>query len=83
VTHAGLKAQIDAINEIRAENDEEPFSFAPDELINRLSSPSIRDTVLTDMMWTSVEKCCMGEIDIEGAVREIEQNVKNYLAERA
>jgi ABC-type glycerol-3-phosphate transport system substrate-binding protein len=83
VTHAGLAAQVDAINERRAENGEEPFSFDPNALVDRLSSPSIRDTVLTDMMWNSVEKCCKGETDIEGAVREIEQNVKNYLAERA
>ncbi|MCL2153164.1 MAG: extracellular solute-binding protein [Oscillospiraceae bacterium] len=83
VTRDGLQAQVDAINERRAENDEEPFSFDPNVLVDRLSSPSIRDTILTDMMWTSVEKCCNGEIDIEGAVRDIEQNVKNYLAERS
>jgi ABC-type glycerol-3-phosphate transport system substrate-binding protein len=83
VTRSGLAAQVDAINERRAENGEEPFSFDPNVLVNKLSSPSIRDTVLTDMMWNSVEKCCKGEIDIEGAVKEIEQNIKNYLAERA
>jgi len=83
VTRAGLDAQVDAINERRAENDQDPFSFDPNALINRLTSPSIRDTVLSDMMWNSVEKCCKGDIDVEGAVREIEQNVKNYLAERS
>jgi len=41
------------------------------------------DTVLTGMMWSSLEKCCKGELDVDGAVREIEQNVKNYLAERS
>jgi ABC-type glycerol-3-phosphate transport system substrate-binding protein len=82
VTRAGLAAQVDAINVRRAENGEEPFSFDPNILVSRLLSPSIRDTILTDMMWNSVEKCCKGEIDIEGAVKEIEQNVKNYLAER-
>ena len=82
VTRAGLDSQVNAINERRAENGQEPFSFDPNALVNKLTSPSIRDTVLTDMMWTSVEKCCMGDIDVEGAVREIEQNVKNYLAER-
>jgi len=83
VTGAGLQAQIDAINERRAENGEEPFSFDPNVLVSRLSSPSMGDTVLTDMMWSSLEKCCKGEIDVDGAVREIEQNVKNYLAERS
>jgi len=82
VTGAGLKAQVDAINERRAERDEEPFSFDPNALVTRLSTPSMGDTVLTDMMWSSVEKCCKGETDVEGAVREIEQNVNKYLAER-
>jgi len=83
VTAAGLQAQVDAINERRAENGEEPFSFDPNTLISRLSSPSMGDTVLTEMMWSSLEKCCKGELDVEGAVREVEQNVKNYLAERS
>jgi len=83
VTGAGLQAQVDAINERRAENGEEPFSFDPNILVSRLSSPSMGDTVLTEMMWNSLEKCCKGEIDVDGAVREIEQNVKNYLAERS
>ena len=83
VTRAGLDAQVDAINKRRTENGEEPFSFDPNALISRLASPSMGDTVLTEMMWSSVEKCCRGEIDVEGAVKEIEQNVKNYLAERS
>jgi len=83
VTHTGLAAQIEAINERHAEMGAEPFSFDPNILISRLQTPSMGDTVLTDMMWSSVEKCCKGEIDVEGAVREIEQSIKNYLAERA
>jgi len=82
VTRAGLQAQVDAINDRRAENGEEPFSFDPNTLVNRLSSPSMGDTLLSEMMWSSVEKCCNGDIDVEGAVKEIEQSVKNYLAER-
>jgi ABC-type glycerol-3-phosphate transport system substrate-binding protein len=82
VTRAGLDAQVSAINERRIENGEEPFSFNPNALVDQLQSPSMGDTVLTDMMWSSVEKCCKGDIDVEGAVKEIEQNVKNYLAER-
>ena len=84
VTRTGLAEQVEAANERRAENDQEPFTaFDPDALIGKLQSPSMGDTVLTEMMRATVEKCCKGQIDVEGAVREIEQNVKNYLAERA
>ena len=84
VTRAGITAQLDVINERRTQNDLNPLTmFDPDVLVGQLQSPSVDDTVLSDMMWSTVEKCCKGRIDIEGAVREIEQNVKNYLAERA
>ncbi|MDR1620115.1 MAG: extracellular solute-binding protein [Clostridiales bacterium] len=84
VTRTGFAAQIDAINERRIENGQPLFSaFDPDALIGRLQTPSMADTVLTEMMWSTVEKCCKGQIDVEGAVKEIEQNVKNYLAERS
>ena len=84
VTRAGLMAQLDVINDRRAQDGLDPLtSFDPDVLITGLQSPSMGDTVLDAMMWSSVEKCCKGQIDVEGAVREIEQNIKNYLAERA
>ena len=84
VTRTGIIAQVNTINERRAQNGQEPFTaFDPDVLIGQLISPSMGDTVLTEMMWSSIEKCCKGQIDVEGAVREIEQNIKNYLAERS
>ena len=84
VTRAGIGAQLNTINDRRAQNGQEPFTaFDPDALIGQLISPSMGDTVLTEMMWSTIEKCCKGQIDVEGAVREIEQNIKNYLAERS
>lgn len=83
VTAAGIEAQIRAMNELMDDMDREPFNLDMDAIIATLISPSVNDTTLTDMMWGSVERLCRGEIDVEGAVREIEQNVKNYLAERA
>ena len=83
VTRAGIAAQIQAMNDMLADTDREPFDIDMDALIGALTAPSVNDTTLTDMMWGSVEKLCKGENDVEGAVREIEQNVKNYLAERA
>jgi len=83
VTRNGLSAQIDRINERLSQFGIGVFSFDAEALIGMLQSPSMGDTVLTGMMWNTVVKCCKGELDVEGAVKEIEQNVKNYLAERA
>ena len=83
VTRAGLAAQIKAINEQRQQFNLGEFSFDAEALIGELKYPSMEDTVLTGMMWRSIERCCKGEISVEGAVKEIEQNIKNYLAERA
>jgi len=83
VTVTGLDAQVQTINDRRVEFGQEPVNFDAMALISLLRTPSMGDTVLTDMMSGSVVRCCKGEIDVEGAVREIEQSVKNYLAERA
>jgi len=83
VTRGGFADQIKAINDHRAEFDMEPFSFDTDALINRLETPSMVDTVLKEMMQSSVESLCKGEIDVEGAVRAIEQSISTYLAERS
>ena len=82
VTRAGMAAQIDAINERLAESDRGIFTIDADALIGQLRVPAMSDTVLTDMMWDSIDRCMRGELDVEGAVRAIEQNIKNYLAER-
>ena len=83
VTRAGIAAQIEAINDVRSQFGEAAFDFNADALIRDLQTPSMVDSVLTDMMWNSILKCCRGETDVDGAVREIEQSIKNYLAERA
>ena len=83
VTREGIAAQIKSMNDMLTESEREPFDVDMDALIGRLDAPSVDDIVLTDMMWATVERLCKGETDVEGAVKEIEQNVKNYLAERA
>jgi len=83
VTREGIAAQIEAIDAVHKQFGITAFEFDAEALIGALRTPSMVDTVLTSMMWNSVEKLCKGEIDVEGAVREIEQSIKNYLAERA
>ena len=83
VTFDGIAEQIKEINVRLAENERGLFELDMETLIDNLSEPSVNDTTLTDMMQGCVEKLCMGKIDVEGAVKEIEQSIKNYLAERA
>ena len=83
VTRDGIAEQIADINSRRIESDRKTYTIDMDGLINSLREPSAADAALTDMMWSSVEKLCMGITDVEEAAKEIEQNVKNYLAERA
>lgn len=82
VTRQGIAAQVDAINERLTGEDRGAFTIDVGALIEKLQVPSMGDTVLADMIWPSVEKCCKGNLSVEDAVKEIEQNVKNYLAER-
>ena len=83
VTRSGISEQVKEINVHMAESDRGTFDIDMDAIIDKLRERSVDDTALTDMMWGSVERLCMGSIDVGGAVKEIEQNIKNYLAERA
>ncbi|MDR0490540.1 MAG: hypothetical protein LBH28_04770, partial [Oscillospiraceae bacterium] len=82
VTRNGVAGQIQDINDRMSEFDRNLFDIDIDAAINKLAAPSASDTALTDMMMGTVEKLCLGKTDVEGAAKEIEQNVKNYLAER-
>ena len=82
VTRSGMAAQLEFAREVRTGSDA-AFDFDIDSLINQLQTPSISDSILTDMIWGSVERFCKGLIGVDGAVNEIEQNIRTYLAERA
>jgi len=82
VTRSGMAAQIEAMNDIRTIGDMEDFDFDADSLISQLKTVALSDTVVKEMIWDVVERLCKDEIDIDGAVREIEQNIRTYLAER-
>ncbi|MCL1913254.1 MAG: hypothetical protein FWG10_05110 [Eubacteriaceae bacterium] len=83
VTKEGMDAQIAAINEGLEESGSPLFTFDIDEMVFGLHELSVEDAVLAEMIEGSVEKCATGELDVEGAIKEIEQNIKNYLAERS
>jgi hypothetical protein len=83
ITKTGTAEQIKVLNERRMESGRGTFDFDCDALISGLRAPSVCDTVLEDMIQSSVDKLCSGKTDVDGAVKEIEQNIKNYLAERS
>ena len=83
VTRAAIQAQIDQMNTQMAEFDMDPLNIDIDALINQLQTPALIETTLRDMIWGTVERLGTGRVDIEGAVQEVEQNIRNYLAERS
>jgi len=82
VTREGMDAQTEAVKEMKMMSDDE-FTFDINSVIKNLKDISIPDAVLTDTVWESVERFCKNITDIEGAVNEIEQNIRTYLAERS
>jgi ABC-type glycerol-3-phosphate transport system substrate-binding protein len=83
VTREGIQMQIDLMNESLAEFDSPLFEFDMDALTSQLNTPTIIETTLREMIWDTVERLCTGRIDLEGAVQEVEQSIRNYLAERS
>ena len=83
ITREAIQQQINTINELMAEFDMGTFDIDMDALVSQLKTPSIIETALQEMIWETVERLCTGRVDLEGAVGEIEQNIRNYLAERS
>jgi len=81
ITQSGMATQANAVNDIAAEMDSAARVDA-DGFISQLRTPSMTDILLKDMLWENIERFVKGELDIEGALRTIEQSVRNYLAER-
>ena len=83
ITREGIAVQIDTLNDALVSAGGDPFEMDLDDLISQLQIPALMETVLREMIWETVERLCTGRIDLEGAVREVEQNIRNYLAERS
>jgi hypothetical protein len=86
ITKEGLEAQIKLHNERIQEGDGRRGNELDLDVVSAaegLRQPVLTDEVLTEAVWAEAEKLCKGETDIEKAVKDIEQSIKNYLAERA
>jgi hypothetical protein len=84
ITKRGLAEQVDTMNEQFADVDgiDMYFDINNFNIISSLQTPALLEITLRDMIWNSAERLCNGTIDVEGAVREVEQSIRNYLAER-
>ena len=90
VTRAGMAQQvidindsITQLNESRMLDEEQPLlEIDFDALIEQLTTPALVERALYEMVYATKERLCSGALDLDGAVREIEQNTRNYLAER-
>ena len=82
ITERGLTQQVDNLNEQLA-NLDMYIDASAFNIIGQLRTPSFLEITLREMIWTTTERLCTGRLDIEGAVREVEQNIRNYLAERS
>jgi len=90
VTQAGIAYQMQELHDRQEQMREqlrefgqEPFEFDLDALVRQLQTPAVIETTLLEIIWESAERLCTGAIDLEGAVSEVEQNIRNYLAERS
>ena len=81
VTQEAIAAQIEQLNEILAHLNQE-FNIDMDSLIGELTTPGIIETTLYQMIWQATERLCEGRISLDEAVQEVEQSIRNYLAER-
>jgi hypothetical protein len=81
VTKTGMASQEARIAEI-TEGRHNSVDINTDDLISMLHTPSIYDSQIKDMIWEGIEKFLKDEIDLEGALRVVEQSIRNYLAER-
>jgi len=82
VTRTGIEQQIAAVNEVLEVMDMY-IELSTFDIINYLHVPSIIEETLREMIWNTVDRLTAGHIDLEGAVREVEQSIRNYLAERS
>lgn len=84
VTDSGAQIQIKEFNDLIKENENFPdgFSYDMNAMMQQLQTPVLTDNTLASTFYTTAEKYCRGEIELDAAVAEIQQALSTYLAER-
>jgi len=83
VTQEGLQAQIDAFNQRMSDAGRTPLSLDVMSAAQGVTQAVMTDDTISTAVWTEAQSLCKGDVDVNKAVSDIEQSVKNYLAERA
>lgn len=85
VSQKGMEKQIEAVKQLdlgQSVGESSDLSVDFNKLLANLTTPFSTDETLTNTVKTTAEKYCRGEMSLEEAVKKIEQDSKNYLAER-
>jgi len=83
VMRGAVAWQIDQINEQMPLMDMPTFDLDFNKFIEQLKTPAPTEATLRELIWQTTERLATEQISLEGAVSEIEQNIRNYLAERS
>lgn len=82
VTQEGVQKQVDDINTLLKNYGEPEISFDMDAILQYAKYPIANEKTIQNVVADATESYCAGEIDLEGAISKVEQETKNYLAER-
>lgn len=88
VTPSAAKIQDEEFNKLLQENEyyreafPDGFHYDVDALVEQLKTPVLTDETLASGFYEVAERYCRGEIELEAAIQQIEQNLNTYLAER-
>lgn len=87
ITKSGFAAQLEGVKKFNVdrvnEEDKLPEDFEIETILKELRTPVFEDEYLSDTVYAAAKSLCKDEIDLDGAMREIQQEIKIYLAERA
>lgn len=82
VTPEGAKILIDNVNKTMAQSQNLPFNYDLAQTVSNLKNPVLADAALAEKFQQTTLDYCFGKLSIDDAVGKIEQDVRNYLAER-
>ncbi len=82
VTPEGAKTLLNTVNKMMDEHENPTLTFDFDKVIGQLKTPVLVDTVLAEKFKQATHEYCLGNLSLDQAASKIEQDVRNYLAER-
>lgn len=82
VTPEGAKTVLNTINKMMEESGNPTLEFDFDKTVSQFKNPVLIDTTLAEKFEETTQEFCFGNLSLDEAAGKIEQDVRNYLAER-